>query len=58
MLSNLKALASPKFARDELGRSEPVGEVAASYEHTLAARIHNGVTHRHPESVMVTVIKQ
>jgi acetyl-CoA acyltransferase len=27
VLSNLKALASPKFAKEELGRSAPVGEV-------------------------------
>lgn len=27
ILSNLKAFASPKFAREELGRSEPLGEV-------------------------------
>lgn len=27
VLSNMKALASPKFARDELGRSEPVGVI-------------------------------
>jgi acetyl-CoA acyltransferase len=27
VVSNLKAFASPKFARDELGRSEPLGEV-------------------------------
>jgi acetyl-CoA acyltransferase len=27
LLSNLKAFASPKFARDELGRSAPLGEV-------------------------------
>lgn len=27
ILSNLKAFASPKFARDELGRSEPLGEI-------------------------------
>ena len=27
IVSNLKAFASPRFARDELGRSEPVGEV-------------------------------
>jgi acetyl-CoA acyltransferase len=27
IISNLKAFASPKFARDELGRPEPLGEV-------------------------------
>jgi acetyl-CoA acyltransferase len=27
ILSNLKAFASPKFAREELGRAEPLGEV-------------------------------
>jgi acetyl-CoA acyltransferase len=27
IMSNLKAFASPKFAREELGRSEPIGEV-------------------------------
>ena len=27
ILSNLKAFASPKFAREELGRSAPLGEV-------------------------------
>ena len=27
IVSNLKAFASPKFARDELGRPEPLGEV-------------------------------
>ena len=27
MLSNLKAFASPRFAREELGRSEPIGVV-------------------------------
>jgi acetyl-CoA acyltransferase len=27
VVSNMKALASPKFAREELGRNEPVGEV-------------------------------
>jgi acetyl-CoA acyltransferase len=27
LLSNLKAFASPRFARDELGRSEPIGAV-------------------------------
>ena len=27
LLSNLKAFASPKFARDELGRAAPLGEV-------------------------------
>ncbi|MEM8961641.1 MAG: acetyl-CoA C-acyltransferase FadI [Acidobacteriota bacterium] len=27
ILSNMKAFASPKFARDELGRDEPLGEI-------------------------------
>jgi acetyl-CoA acyltransferase len=27
IVSNLKAFASPKFARDELGRSQPLGEI-------------------------------
>ncbi len=27
IVSNMKAFASPKFARDELGRSEPLGEI-------------------------------